>query len=152
MIRWSFRPRARHPLARLIAGVLGAAALLVLIAFGLFAAAALVVGGAVVLLVKALMRPSPAVVSPAPGCGRRRDRGRIQGRQRHAQPDRTLRKPSDPPRACPPRGAHATRAGAATRAKWPHDICSGWAYGVPKPSLSCYARRSLARPLRMDTQ
>jgi hypothetical protein len=66
MIRWSFRPRARHPLARLIAGVLGAAALLVLIAFGLFAAAALVVGGAVVLLVKALMRPSPAVVSPRP--------------------------------------------------------------------------------------
>jgi len=66
MIRWSLRPRARHPLARLIAGVLGAAALLVLIAFGLFAAAALVVGGAVVLLVKALMRPSPAVVSPRP--------------------------------------------------------------------------------------
>lgn len=66
MIRWSFHPRARHPLARLLAGVLGAAALLVLIAFGVFAAAALVVGGAVVLLLKALLRPSAGVVSSRP--------------------------------------------------------------------------------------
>lgn len=66
MIRWSFRPRARHPLARLLAAVLGAAALLVLIAFGLFAAAALIVGGAVVLVLKALLRPTPGVAPARP--------------------------------------------------------------------------------------
>lgn len=52
MFRWSFR--SRHPLARLLAGVVGVTALLGLITFGLFAAAALVVGGAIVVLVKAL--------------------------------------------------------------------------------------------------
>lgn len=66
MIRWSFRPRARHPLARLVTAVLGTAALLVLIAFGLFAAAALVIGGAVVLVLKALLRPTPGAAPPRP--------------------------------------------------------------------------------------
>ena len=66
MIRWNFHPRARHPLTRMLGAVLGAAALLVLIAFGLFAAAALVVGGTVVLLLKALLRPSTGAVPPRP--------------------------------------------------------------------------------------
>ena len=52
MFRWSFR--SRRPLARLLATVAGLIALLVLLTFGLFAAAALVVGGAVVVLAKAL--------------------------------------------------------------------------------------------------
>ena len=64
MIRWRFHPRTRNPLIRLLALVIGAAALVVVVAFGLFAAAALVVGGAIVLLVKSLMRPAPAVVRP----------------------------------------------------------------------------------------
>jgi len=64
MIRWRFHPRTRNPLVRLLALVIGAAALVVVIAFGLFAAAALVVGGAIVLLVKALTRPSPNVATP----------------------------------------------------------------------------------------
>jgi hypothetical protein len=59
MIRWRFHPRTRNPLARLLAVVIGAAALVVVVAFGLFAAAALVVGGAVALLVRSLMRSSP---------------------------------------------------------------------------------------------
>jgi hypothetical protein len=64
MIRWRFHPRTRNPLVRLLALVVGAAALVVVIAFGLFAAGALVVGGAIVLLVRALTRPSPNVGAP----------------------------------------------------------------------------------------
>jgi hypothetical protein len=63
MIRWRFHPRTQNPLVRLLALVIGAAALVVVVAFGLFAAAALVVGGAIVLLVKALTRPSPNVAA-----------------------------------------------------------------------------------------
>jgi hypothetical protein len=66
MIRWRFHSRARHPLARLLAVVVGAAALVVVVAFGLFAAVALLVGGAIVLLVKSLSRPSPNVAPPRP--------------------------------------------------------------------------------------
>jgi fatty acid desaturase len=68
MFRWNFHSRARHPLARLLAAVVGAVALLVLLAFGVFAAAALIVGGAVVLLVKALRAPqaTPTAERPAP--------------------------------------------------------------------------------------
>ena len=58
MIRWRFNPRTRHPLARLLTWVAGGAALLVLLAFGLFAAAALVIGGAIVVLVKAFGAPA----------------------------------------------------------------------------------------------
>ena len=65
MIRWRFHPRTRNPLVRAIALVVGAAALVVVVAFGLFAAGALVVGGAIVLLVKALTRPSPTVAAPS---------------------------------------------------------------------------------------
>lgn len=68
MFRWSFHPHARHPLSRLLATVIGALALLVLLVFGLFAAAALVVGGAVFLLVKALRAPPQAAgrANPTP--------------------------------------------------------------------------------------
>ena len=65
MIRWRFHPRTRNPLARLLTLVIGAAALAVVVAFGLFAAVALVGGGAIVLLVKALTRPSPNVAARA---------------------------------------------------------------------------------------
>jgi fatty acid desaturase len=57
MFRWTFNPRTRHPLSRLFAAVIGAGALLVLLVFGLFAAAALIVGGAVFLLIKSLRAP-----------------------------------------------------------------------------------------------
>lgn len=67
MFRWSFHPRTRNPLVRLLAAIVGAAALLVVLAFGLFAAAALVIGGAVFLLIKALRAPQGAVPTrPAP--------------------------------------------------------------------------------------
>jgi hypothetical protein len=65
MFRWSFRSRARHPLIRLLAVVLGAAALLVLFAFGVFAVAALAVGGAALLLVNALRAPASPRAAPA---------------------------------------------------------------------------------------
>ena len=64
MFRWHFH-RARHPLVRLIAAVIGAVALVVLLAFGLVAAVALVVGGAIVVLVRALMAPPQQQSAPA---------------------------------------------------------------------------------------
>ncbi|HVV97395.1 MAG TPA: hypothetical protein VHC92_09685 [Rhodanobacteraceae bacterium] len=66
MIRWRLRTRARHPLARLVAVVAGAVALAIVVALGLFAAAALVVGGTIVLLAKTLSRPSPSAATPRP--------------------------------------------------------------------------------------
>jgi hypothetical protein len=70
MFRWTFRPRPRHPLLRLLAAVVGLAALLVLLAFGLFAAVAIAIGGALVLFANALRSSRgadapPAAASPA---------------------------------------------------------------------------------------
>lgn len=65
-----FRPR-RHPLARLISGVLGVLAVLTLVALGMFAAAALLIGGVLFLLVNALRgarpRAASATATPPPG-------------------------------------------------------------------------------------
>jgi len=66
MFRWSFHPRERHPLSRVLATVLGALALLILLVFGLFAAGALLIGGAVFLLIKALRAPPQAPVRTDP--------------------------------------------------------------------------------------
>jgi hypothetical protein len=55
----SYARRARHPLARLLALVVGAAVLLVVLAFGFFAAVALAIGGAIVVLFNALRTPQP---------------------------------------------------------------------------------------------
>lgn len=70
MFRWHFH-RTRHPLTRLLTAVIGAAALVVLLAFGLVAAAALVVGGAIFVLIRALTAPQqrPAPVRPAAADG-----------------------------------------------------------------------------------
>lgn len=76
MFRWTFRSRARHPLARLLGIVVAVAALVVVLAFGLFAAAALAIGGAAVLLYNALrgvQRPS-AAASATPDSSRANDR------------------------------------------------------------------------------
>jgi hypothetical protein len=54
MFRWSFNPRTRHPLVRLLAVVIGALALVAVLAFGLFAAVALIIGGSIVLLINSL--------------------------------------------------------------------------------------------------
>jgi hypothetical protein len=69
MFRWSFQSRARHPLIRIIALVLGALALIALLAFGLIAAAALIVGGAIFMLVNALRSAPPANAARAPPPG-----------------------------------------------------------------------------------
>src|SRR6185312_15448842 len=50
MFGFRFHSRARHPLVRLLTLVAGAAVLLVVLAFGFFAAVALAIGGAVVVL------------------------------------------------------------------------------------------------------
>ena len=68
-----FRPR-RHPLARLLSGVVGVLAVLTLVALGMFAAAALLVGGALFLLVNALRGARPraaaaAATAPPPPTG-----------------------------------------------------------------------------------
>jgi len=68
MFRWNFGSRSRHPLARLLTALIAVVALLVLIVFGVFAAAALVVGGAILVLVKALRAsygPGPAAAGRA---------------------------------------------------------------------------------------
>lgn len=63
----TFRPR--HPLARLLLGVVGVAVALVLVAIGFFAVVALAIGGALLLLARSL-RPQPRTArnpaSPAP--------------------------------------------------------------------------------------
>lgn len=67
MFGFRFRSRARHPLIRLLAIVLGAAALLVVLAFGLFAAVALAIGGAVFLVINGLRtreRAAPTASAP----------------------------------------------------------------------------------------
>jgi hypothetical protein len=53
----AWHSRARHPLVRLLALVVGAAVLLVVLAFGFFAAVALAIGGAVFVLLNALRTP-----------------------------------------------------------------------------------------------
>ena len=65
MFRWSFHPRTRHPLARLLTIVIGAVALVAVLAFGLFAAVALIIGGSIVLLVNGMRQPRSATASPA---------------------------------------------------------------------------------------
>ena len=69
MFGFRFHSRARHPLARLLALVVGAAVLLVVLAFGFFAAVALAIGGAAVVLFNALrtppQRPQHAPRAPA---------------------------------------------------------------------------------------
>ena len=65
MFRWSFHPRTRHPLARLLAILIGAVALVAVLAFGLFAAVALIIGGSIVVLVNAMRQPRAASASPA---------------------------------------------------------------------------------------
>jgi hypothetical protein len=63
--------RARHPLVRLLTLVAGAVVLLVVLAFGFFAAVALAIGGAVFVLLNALRTPqrpvraAPAAPAPA---------------------------------------------------------------------------------------
>ncbi|HET7923627.1 MAG TPA: hypothetical protein VFL30_01950 [Rhodanobacteraceae bacterium] len=62
----AWHSRARHPLVRLLALVVGAAVLLVVLAFGFFAAVALAIGGAIVVLVNALRTAQhPAHAAPA---------------------------------------------------------------------------------------
>ena len=72
MFGFRFHTRARHPLVKLLALVVGAVVLLVVLAFGFFAAVALAVGGAAFMLINALrttpQRPSgaaPAAQAPA---------------------------------------------------------------------------------------
>ncbi|GAA0716840.1 hypothetical protein [Dokdonella soli] len=57
----AFRPR--HPLARLLSGVLGIIAVLALIAVGMFALAALAIGGGLLLLVNAFRSARPPAAS-----------------------------------------------------------------------------------------
>lgn len=69
MFGFRLHSRARHPLVRLLALVVGAAVLLVVLAFGFFAAVAIAIGGAVVVLFNALrtapQRAAPAAQAPA---------------------------------------------------------------------------------------
>ena len=88
MFRWTFHPRTRHPLVRFGLLVLGAIALVALLAFGLIAAAALIVGGAIFMLVNALRSsaaPNSARPPPQPGV--------IEGEFRVVHDTRTDRQP-----------------------------------------------------------
>jgi len=72
MFGFRFHTRARHPLVKLLALVVGAVVLLVVLAFGFFAAVALAIGGAAFMLINALRttpqrqaRAAPAAQAPA---------------------------------------------------------------------------------------
>ena len=70
MFGFRIHSRARHPLVRLLALVVGVAVLLVVLAFGFFAALALAIGGAIVVLFNALrwapQRAAPSAAPPPP--------------------------------------------------------------------------------------
>ena len=55
----------RHPLARLLAGVIGAVAVLLLVALSMFALAALAIGGGVLLLVNAFRNANAPTAAAA---------------------------------------------------------------------------------------
>ncbi|MEO7323595.1 MAG: hypothetical protein ABIW82_02070 [Dokdonella sp.] len=59
--------RPRHPLARLLVGVIGLLVAALLIAFSVFALVALAVGGTIFMVVRAVRAGSPASASPASG-------------------------------------------------------------------------------------
>jgi len=66
MFQHGFRiVRSRHPLARLLVGLIGLVVFAMLLALGVFALAALVVGGGLFMLVRSL-RPSPVSATAAP--------------------------------------------------------------------------------------
>ena len=66
MFGFRLHSRARHPLVRLLAFVIGIAVLLVVLAFGFFAAVALAIGGVVFVLLNAVRTPQrPANAPPA---------------------------------------------------------------------------------------
>ena len=69
MIQWHFAPRVRHPLLRLVAGLLGALVLAGLVALGLFAVAALAAVGAVLVLLRRLRGRPIAAASARPPSG-----------------------------------------------------------------------------------
>ena len=67
MLHAQFRPR--NPLARLLGGVLGILAVAAVLTLGLFALAALIVGGGMLWLYRALRKPrrvAPPPASPPP--------------------------------------------------------------------------------------
>ena len=66
MFGFRFHSRARHPLVRLLSLVVGAAVLLAVLAFGFFAAVALAIGGAIVVLFNALRTPQQRPAHDAP--------------------------------------------------------------------------------------
>lgn len=57
MLYARFGPRLRHPLVRLLGGILGILAVLGVLMLGLFAFAAMLVGGALWMLFNALRKP-----------------------------------------------------------------------------------------------
>lgn len=61
--------RPRHPLARLLVGVMGLLIAALLIAFSVFALVALGVGGVIFMVVRALRTASSAAVQPGSGAG-----------------------------------------------------------------------------------
>ena len=65
MFGFRFHSRARHPLARLLGLVVGAVVLVVVLAFGFFAAVALAIGGAAVVLFNAMRTPQPRAQTAA---------------------------------------------------------------------------------------
>lgn len=73
----TFRPR--HPLARFAVAVLGAIAVLVFITLGVFAIAALAVGGGIYLLINALRGTSRPAATAPPNRGAAPPSGVIEG-------------------------------------------------------------------------
>lgn len=86
----------RNPLTRALTAVVGALALLALIAFGVFALAALVVGGMIFMVINALRGPKASRRTPDPFAARRQqDPNIIEGEftviESERKPDRQSR-------------------------------------------------------------
>ncbi len=65
MLYWRFLNRPRHPFARLMLALIGAALLVGVLVLGFFAVVAFCVIGGIVALIRAISRPQTAAPSPA---------------------------------------------------------------------------------------
>jgi hypothetical protein len=66
MFYWRWFNRPRHPLSRLLIGVLGAVLLVGILALGFFALVAFAIIGAIVALVRAFVKQAPRTAASGP--------------------------------------------------------------------------------------
>jgi uncharacterized BrkB/YihY/UPF0761 family membrane protein len=78
MLQFRFGPRFRHPLARLLGGLLGIVAVVGVLLLGFFAFLVVLIGGAIWILINHLRKPK-AQKSARPAAPKRDSQGIIDG-------------------------------------------------------------------------